>query len=310
MNSVTKILPTALEVMKNIMDKCLLCPRNCKADRKNHHGMCGMSNTLKLAKASLHMWEEPCISGKNGSGTIFFSGCSLKCCFCQNYSISHETFGKEISVNRLGDIFLELQQKGAENINLVSGSHFVPQIISALDMVKHKLSIPIVYNSSGYESISTLKLLEGYIDIYLPDFKYYSNELSKKYSNTENYFEHTSKAIVEMHRQQPKLIFNGEMLKKGVIIRHMILPHCRKDSIQIIDWIYKNLPQNSYFVSLMSQYTPCYKSKNFSEINRRITTFEYKSVLQKILDYNINGFFQDRQSATLEYTPDFDLEGI
>ncbi len=310
MNSAIKTLRIDLEMMKNIMNNCTLCPRNCGINRAENKGVCGVSDKLKLAKVSLHMWEEPCISGKNGSGTVFFSGCSLKCCFCQNYTISHEVFGKEISINRLADIFLELQQKGAENINLVSGSHFAQQIVSALDIVKHRLSIPVVYNSSGYENVSTLKLLEGYIDIYLPDLKYFSAELSKRYSKAENYFKYASSAILEMHRQQPELIFDGDMLKKGVIIRHLILPHCRKDSMQIIDWIYENLPQNSYLVSLMSQYTPCYKSDEFTEINRKITTFEYKSVLNKILDYNMNGFFQDRQSATLEYTPDFNLDGV
>lgn len=300
-----------MEVIKNIMNNnCTLCPRNCGADRKKTVGTCGVSNNLKLAKVSLHKWEEPCISGKNGSGTVFFSGCSLKCVFCQNFKISHEGFGKEISVNRLSDIFLELEQKGAENINLVSGSHFVPQIISALDMVKHKLSIPIVYNSSGYETIESLKLLQGYIDVYLPDLKYFSPELSKKYSNAENYFQYASKAILEMHHQQPVLQFDGEMLKKGVIIRHLILPRCRKDSLKIIDWIYKNLPENSYLISLMSQYTPCFRAEAFPEINRRITTFEYNSVLDKIMEYNMDGFFQDRNSATLEYTPDFDLNGV
>ena len=297
--------------MKNIMNKgCTLCPRNCNIDRKNNHSFCGVGNNLKLAKVSLHMWEEPCISGKNGSGTVFFSGCSLKCVFCQNYKISHQAYGKEISTQRLSDIFLELQQKGAENINFVSGSHFVPQIITALDRVKHKLLIPIVYNSSGYETVSTLKLLEGYIDVYLPDLKYFSPVLSKKYSNTENYFEYASQAILEMHRQQPKLQFKGELLKKGVLIRHLILPRCRKDSMKIISWIYENLPENSYLVSLMSQYTPCFKADDFPEINRRITTFEYNSVLDKIIEYNMNGFFQDKNSATLEYTPEFDLEGI
>lgn len=300
-----------MEVIKNIMNNsCTLCPRKCNIDRENNLGVCGVGNTLKLAKVSLHKWEEPCISGKNGSGTVFFSGCSLKCVFCQNYKISHEGFGKEISVNRLSDIFLELEQMGAENINLVSAGHFVPQIITALDMVKQKLSIPIVYNSSGYESISTLKLLEGYIDIFLPDLKYFSSELSKKYSNAENYFQYASNATLEMHRQQPTLQFDGEMLKKGVIIRHLILPRCRKDSLKIIDWMHDNLPKNTYLISLMSQYTPCFKAETFPEINRRITTFEYNSVLNKIIEYNMDGFFQDRNSATLEYTPDFDLNGV
>lgn len=293
--------------MNNI---CTLCPRKCNIDREKNLGVCGVGNNLKLAKVSLHQWEEPCISGKKGSGTVFFSGCSLKCVFCQNYKISHKGFGKEISVNRLSDIFLELEQNGAENINLVSGGHFLLQIITALDLVKHRLSIPIVYNSSGYETISSLKLLEGYIDIFLPDLKYFSPELSKKYSNAENYFQYASKAILEMHRQQPALQFSGEMLKKGVIIRHLILPHCRKDSLKIIDWINNNLPENSYLVSLMSQYTPCFKAEAFPELNRRITTFEYNSVLDKVMEYNMDGFFQDRNSATLEFTPDFDLSGV
>lgn len=289
---------------------CTLCPRNCKADRSKTVGLCGVSDKIRVAKAYLHMWEEPCISGKNGSGTVFFSGCNLKCCFCQNYEISHKSFGKEITVQRLADIFLELQEKGAENINLVSGTQFVPQIISALDLVKHRIKIPVVYNTGGYETIETLKLLEGYIDIYLPDLKYFSSELSQKYSKAENYLVYASKAVSEMHRQQPELVYEDNLLKKGVIIRHLILPRCRHDSMKIIDWIYKNLPEKSYLISLMSQYTPAYMSCEHPEINRRISTFEYNSVLNKIIEYDMNGFFQDRNSAVLDYTPDFDLYGI
>ncbi len=289
---------------------CTLCPRNCKADRTKTVGLCGTGERITAAKAYLHMWEEPCISGKNGSGTVFFSGCNLKCCFCQNHEISHKAYGKEITVQRLADIFLELQEKGAENINLVSGSHFTPQIISALDLIKHRLVIPVVYNTGGYEKTETLKLLDGYVDIYLPDLKYFSSEPSKRYSKAEDYFEYASKAILEMHRQQPKLVFDGEMMKKGVIIRHLILPKCRHDSMRILDWIYENLPEKSYLISLMSQYTPDYISEKYPEINRKISTFEYNSVLEKALQYDMNGFFQDKKSATSDYTPIFDFTGI
>ncbi|MBE6845979.1 MAG: 4Fe-4S cluster-binding domain-containing protein [Ruminococcus sp.] len=289
---------------------CTLCPRNCKADRTKTVGLCGAGDKIKVAKAYLHKWEEPCISGRNGSGTVFFSGCNLKCCFCQNYRISHEAYGMEITAQRLSDIFLRLQEQGAENINLVSAGQFVPQVITALDKVKHRLTIPVVYNTGSYEKTEALKLLEGYIDIYLPDLKYFSSDLSLKYSAAENYFEFASKAVLEMYRQQPELVFDGDILKKGVVIRHLMLPKCRHDSMKIIDWIYKNLPPKKYLVSLMSQYTPSYKSQLYPEINRRISTFEYNSVLEKILQYDINGFFQEKNSADKEYIPDFDLYGI
>ncbi len=284
---------------------CTLCPRNCKADRSQTVGLCGVGDKIKVAKAYLHLWEEPCISGENGSGTVFFSGCNLKCCFCQNYEISHQTRGREITADELSDIFLKLQDKGAENINLVSGTQFVPQIISALDRVKHRLDIPVVYNTGGYEKTETIKLLEGYVDIYLPDLKYFSPELSLRYSKVEDYFQHASKAIVEMYSQQPKLVYEGDMLKKGLIIRHLVLPKCRHDSMRILEWIYENLHEKSYLVSLMSQYTPAYKSCEYPEINRKISTFEYNSVMDKALEYGMEGFFQERSSATLDYTPDF-----
>ena len=289
---------------------CTLCPRNCHADRINGVGVCGANDKITLAKAYLHRWEEPPISHKNGSGTIFFSGCSLKCCFCQNHKISHVAFGQQVSIERLTDIFLELQDKGAENINLVSGAHFVPQIITALDNVKHRLSIPVVYNSGGYEKVETLKMLEGYVDIYLPDMKYYSSELSNKYSGAEDYFKYSIAAVKEMHRQQPKLVYDGEKLLKGMIIRHLILPRCRHDSMKILEVIHDTLPDKSYLISLMSQYTPAYRSNEHSEINRRITGFEYDSVVDKALELGMEGFFQERSSAKSEYTPDFDLEGV
>lgn len=296
--------------MKYNFNECTLCPRMCRINRNVSNGICGVGIETKVAKASLHMWEEPCISGEKGSGTIFFSGCTLKCCFCQNHKISHESFGKEISKDQLSDIFLKLQDDGAENINLVTGTQYVPRIISAIDKVRHNLNIPIIYNSSGYERVETIKMLEGYIDVYLPDLKYYSKEISKKYSKAENYFEFASTAILEMHQQQPKLEFENNMLKKGLIIRHLILPRCRHDSIKIIDWINGNLPKDSFLLSLMSQYTPSFKSNEYPEINRKVTMFEYKSVLDSVLEYGIDGFTQEKSSAQTDYIPDFDLSGI
>lgn len=294
----------------DLFSKCRLCPRQCRVNRHLTVGVCGVNSTLKAARAGLHLWEEPALSNGNGSGTVFFSGCTLKCCFCQNYQISHERFGKEITIEKLGNIFLELQDQGANNINLVNPTHYVPHIISALDNIKHKLNIPVVYNSGGYDNIETLKLLKDYIDIYLPDLKYFSPELSDKYSHAKNYFEYASQTILEMHNQQPKLIWNGNLLKKGLIIRHLTLPGCRHDSIKIINWIAENLPVDSFMISLMSQYTPTYKSKNYPEINRKITTFEYNSVLDETIKLNLNGYTQNKSSATTEYTPDFNLEGL
>ncbi|MGN1481123.1 radical SAM protein [Porcipelethomonas sp.] len=296
--------------MNSNYSNCKLCPRQCGTNRSITAGVCGSGDKVKAAKACLHYWEEPPISGKNGSGAVFFSGCSLKCCFCQNYQLSHDGFGREITTERLGNIFLELQEQGAENINLVNPTHYVYSIIKALDMVKHKLNIPVVYNSGGYDRVETLRLLKGYIDIYLPDLKYFSSDLSKKYSQTPDYFEYASKAILEMHNQQPELMWNGNLLQKGLIIRHLILPGCRHDSIKIIKWLSENLPVDSFLLSLMSQYTPTYNSSKFPEINRKVTTFEYNSVLDQVIKLNINGYTQDKKSASLKYTPDFNLNGI
>ena len=300
-----------------LITNCNLCPRKCGADRTNGVGYCGSGSKVKIARAALHYMEEPCISGKNGSGTIFFSGCNLKCCFCQNYQLSHECFGKEISVDRLKNIFLELKEKGANNINLVTGTMYVPFIIKALDNLKYKLNIPIVYNCGGYESIETLKMLEGYVDIYLQDIKYYSDELSIKYSGADKYFKNASKAVAEMIRQTGSPVFYeresepDKLLKSGVIIRHLVLPGGRKDSMKILKWISENLGRESYLISIMSQYTPFYKSKDFKEINRIVTSFEYDSVVEEALRLGIdNGYMQNRGSARREYTPDFDLEGV
>ncbi len=289
---------------------CTLCPRKCGADRNSSAGFCGCGTNIKTAKAQLHFWEEPCISGENGSGAVFFSGCTLRCVFCQNYEISTGSRGREISLERLSEIFLELQSRGAHNINLVNPTHYVPQIINALDRAKPELKIPVVYNCGGYERTETLKMLEGYIDIYLPDFKYISSEISQKYSAAADYARYAEEAVKEMHRQQPELVWNGSILEKGLIIRHLVLPGCRHDSIAVTDKIHEILPDGSYLFSLMSQYTPIENCRNYPEINRRVTTFEYKSVLKRVQKLGINGFSQERTSAESSYTPDFDLSGI
>lgn len=292
------------------MHSCRLCPRECGADRYTGTGFCGCGAGLRAAKAYLHMWEEPCISGTRGSGTVFFSGCNLKCCFCQNYKISHENHGKDIYDTRLAEIFLELQDQGAHNINLVSPTPYVPQIISALDLCLGKLYIPIVYNTGGYESVETLKLLEGYVDVYLPDFKYYDNALGEKYSGVKNYFETVKAALEEMYRQTGPCHIEDGIIRRGTIIRHLALPSHRDDSVRVLEWIAENLPRDGILISLMSQYTPFYRSLEHKEISRRISTFEYNYVLDKAEALGLNGFMQKRSSAREEYTPDFDLSGI
>lgn len=292
------------------MHNCRLCPRQCGADRYTDTGFCGCGADIRAAKAYLHMWEEPCISGTRGSGTVFFSGCNLKCCFCQNYKISHENHGKDISETRLSEIFLELQQQGAHNINLVSPTPYVPQIIAALNICRGQLDIPIVYNTGGYESIETLKMLDGYVNVYLPDFKYYDNALGEKYSGVKNYFETVAAALKEMYRQTGSCLIEDGIIRQGMIIRHLALPSHRDDSVRVLEWIAENFPPNDILVSLMSQYTPFYRSSEHKEISRRISTFEYNYILDKAAALGLNGFMQERSSAREEYTPDFDLSGI
>ncbi len=297
-------------------DSCELCPRRCRVNRnQGERGFCRAGADIRAARAALHMWEEPCISGSGGSGTVFFSGCTLRCCYCQNYDISAEGKGKDISPARLAEIFLELQEKGAENISLVTADHFLPGIIRALDLVKHRLLIPVVYNCGGYERIETLERLEDYVDIYLPDLKYYSPELSKKYSGAEDYFAVAMEAISCMIEQKGeenmKTPPQGETLKKGVIVRHMVLPSHRDDSIKLLKYMAKELPRGKYLISLMSQYTPFYKACEHREINRRVTSFEYDSVVKEAVRLGLTeGYMQERSSAKEEYTPPFDLEGI
>lgn len=292
------------------MSICNICPRNCNVDRTSQMGFCSVGDSIRVSKAMLHHWEEPCISGENGSGAIFFSGCNLRCCYCQNYKISTQTFGKDITIENLADIMISLQEQGANNINLVTPTHYTDKIIQTLDICKHKINIPIVYNCGGYEKLDTLKELRNYVDIYLTDFKYYSSEMSKMYSKCEDYFKVTSKAILEMYHQQNELVYKDNILQKGLIIRHLVLPTGRHDSISILEWLSNNLDVSKFLLSLMSQYTPNENCKNYPKIDRRTSTFEYNSVLDKAIELNFKGYMQDRRSAKSEYTPNFNLDGI
>lgn len=293
------------------LEKCSLCPIGCGANRLFSNGYCGAGELPKVARAALHYWEEPCISGRGGSGTVFFSGCSLKCVYCQNYDVSHGNFGKEISVQRLAEIFLELQDRGAENINLVSPTHYCLQIAKALEIAGNSLNIPIVYNTGGYENIETLKFMEKYVDIYITDIKYYSEDLSEKYSGVSDYFSHASAAAKEMVSQKKIYTDENGILKKGVIIRHLVLPFQRKDSFKALDFLKENFDPGDFLLSLMSQYTPNNNLEKYPEINRRVTSFEYNSVVDYAMNLGFkNGFMQNRCSAEKKYTPPFDLTGV
>ncbi|MDD4111402.1 MAG: radical SAM protein, partial [Clostridia bacterium] len=282
------------------MPKCELCPRKCGIDRDKDSGFCG-AKTLKIAKVMRHFWEEPIISGKNGSGAIFFSHCSLKCCYCQNYKISHEGLGKEISINELADIFKLIEKSGVENINLVSPTHYTNEIIEALRIYKPK--IPIVWNTSGYENVETIKKLRNYIDVYLCDFKYFDNELAYKYSSAKDYFEACTSSLLQMRKNQPQDIVENDMMKKGIIIRHLILPTHTDDSIKIFDWIKSNLG-NKVFISLMNQYLPCFKAKNYKELRNKIKPLEYKRVITAVQDMGFeNGFLQEKSSSCSDFIP-------
>ena len=290
------------------MDGCILCPRLCGVDRTERVGYCGSGSLPKVARAAKHHWEEPCISGTEGSGTVFFSGCTLGCVFCQNREISRGGTGREVTVEHLADIFKRLEGQGVHNLNLVTPTHFTPQILQALELSKP--TVPVVMNCGGYERVETLRQWEGKVQVYLPDLKYFSPELSAKYSAAPDYFAVASKAIMEMHRQQPQLVWEGDLLKSGLIIRHLVLPGCMKDSLQILDFLDKHLPKDSFLLSLMSQYTPTENCKQFPEINRRVTTYEYRKVADRAAELGFSGFAQDRRSAKEEYTPPFNLEGV
>lgn len=285
---------------------CNVCPRKCNIERKNHAGFCLQSEKIRISKVMFHHYEEPIVSGSEtskGSGAIFFSGCNLKCVFCQNYLISHRNKGKDITIKKLAKIFKKLEKKGALNINLVTPSHFSLQIIEALKIYKPK--IPIVWNSNGYETEETIEKLKGFVDVFLVDFKYASNELSKKYSNAKDYAEFATRAILKMRELQPKDVIENGLIKKGMIIRHLILPTHSSDSLNCLNFISNNLGNNT-IVSIMSQYYPCFKASEFKEINRTITALEYKRVVAHAERLGMdNCFIQQLTSASKEFTPKF-----
>ena len=295
-----------------MMHNCTLCPRHCGVNRTSgKKGVCGETDTVRLSRAALHFWEEPCISGEKGSGTVFFSGCPLKCVYCQNREISMGDAGKQVSVDRLSEIFLELQQNGAENINLVTPTHFVTQIISAVQSAKENgLELPIVYNTSGYETEDTLECLKGIVDVYLTDFKYMSEKLSEKYSNAKDYPEIAKNALKKMVEQQPEPLFEDGMLKKGVVVRHLVLPGCIIDSKAVLKYVYQNFGDN-VLISIMRQFTPYKLSERFCELNRKITDAEYMSVVRYAENLGIeNGFVQEKEAAEESFIPPFTYEGV
>ena len=291
--------------MKEELNSCTLCPRECKVNRNNKElGFCRASNKIKIGGYHLHMWEEPILSSDKGSGTIFFSYCNLGCIYCQNYQISHICKGEEIRIERFSNICLELQEMGANNINLVTPTHYIPLIKEGLILAKKKgLTIPIVYNTSGYEKVSSLKSLEGLIDIYLPDFKYYDNNLGK-YSNVSNYYDIATKAIEEMYRQVGKPKYNNELLIKGLIVRHLVLPGHIEDSKKIIKYLYTKYHDN-IILSIMNQYTPI-KELKYKELNRRVTMQEYNELIDYAYDLGVrNCFTQEEESQSESFIPKF-----
>ncbi len=282
---------------------CDICPRKCSVDRKKSLGFCKSKEKIKIGKVMLHKFEEPIISVGKGSGAIFFSGCNLKCVFCQNYQLSHKNKGRYISTKHLANIFKKLEKKGAKNINLVTPTHYTNQIIEALNIYKPK--IPIVWNSSGYESASTIKKLKNYVDIFLVDLKYASNELAAKFSHARNYVENARESIIEMKRLQPKDVIVDGVMQKGVIVRLLVLPNETADAMESLKFIAKNLGKDT-IVSIMSQYTPMYEASKFPKINRKITPLEYKRVINCAINLGLNkAYTQELTSATSLYTPKF-----
>ena len=289
---------------------CLACPRKCGARRSHQRGFCGASDKVSISRISLHRWEEPPISAQNGSGTIFFTGCNLRCVFCQNRTISSgaDAFegALELTEDELYDAMLRLEAAGAHNINLVTPTHYVPMLAEVLKSAKKRLSIPIVYNSSGYDSVDSLRLLQGLVDVYLPDLKYFSSELSSKYSKAPDYFEVASAALCEMLRQVGEVRFEGDLIKKGMIVRHLVLPSCRADSIALLDELARLLPIKRIRLSLMRQFTPDFvDGEMYPELCRRLTSFEYSSVVKKAESLGFEGYIQGADSACSDYTPSF-----
>lgn len=298
---------------EDLLRDCTLCPRACHVNRlAGMKGKCGMASELVVARAALHMWEEPCISGEAGSGTVFFSGCALGCVYCQNHNLASGIAGKTITVGRLAEIFIELQQKGANNINLITPGHFIPQIKEALIQGKKLgLTIPIVYNSSGYERPEALQLLEGLIDIYLPDFKYMDSKIALRYSKAKDYTDYAKISMKEMFRQVGKPVFSETgIMTKGMIVRHLILPGYMEDSKQILKYLYETYRDDIY-ISIMNQYTPLKNVEKYAEINRKLTEAEYDQVVDYGIELGIeNGFIQEGETATESFIPEFNAEGV
>ena len=288
-----------------LLEKCAICPHNCGINRLNNQiGRCKSKATVKVALYSTHNFEEPCISGKKGSGTVFFSNCNMNCVFCQNYEISQQGKGKEILIKELADIFIKQQEKNVENINLVTPTSYVPQIIEAIKIARgNGLKLPIIYNTNGYEKVETLKMLDGYVDIYLPDFKYSDNELGKRLSKVDNYFEIATEALKEMYRQTGKAVFNEEgVMQRGMIIRHLVLPNHILNSRRVLKWINENM--HDVFVSVMAQYFPTYKAKEIDDINRKLTKEEYEQIENYLYRLDLeNGYIQELGEHEEEYVP-------
>ena len=296
-----------------LSEYCELCPRKCGANRKNGKiGFCGGEKEAKIARAALHFWEEPCISGESGSGTVFFSGCTMRCIFCQNREISRGEAGKSVSVSRLAEIFLELQQKGANNINLVTPMHYAPQIISALDIAKaNGLKLPIVWNTGGWELPENVAAVKNHADIWLTDFKYFDNSLAEKFSNAKNYFENASASLKKMFDQTGEPVFDDDgMMKKGIIVRHLVLPGHTDDSKKVLRWLWENFG-DKIWISIMNQYTPLCSEEKFPELSRKVTDEEYDEVVDFAVSLGIeNAFVQDGEAVSESFIPPFDLEGV
>ena len=295
----------------DLISKCEICPRKCKVNRYEKKGYCRCDDKVRIALVSKHYFEEPCISGRNGSGTIFFSNCNLNCIFCQNHDISQGGKGIDVTIERLAEIMLEQQERGANNINLVTPTMYVEQIIKAIDIAKAGgLNIPIVYNTNGYEEVETIKKLNGYIDIYLPDFKYFTNELAIKYSKAPNYFEKVTSALIEMQSQFDEYVFDGEIMKKGMIVRHLVLPNHIQNSKNVLKWIKDNLRKDIY-VSVMAQYFPTYKAIGDELIGRKLSFSEYRKIEQYFYGLDIeNGYIQDLGKHEEEFVPDFNMNNV
>lgn len=291
-----------------LLEKCTICPHNCGINRTNNQiGRCKSKDTVKIAVYSTHNFEEPCISGKKGSGTVFFSNCNMNCVFCQNYEISQQGKGKEITIEELAEIFIKQQEKDVENINLVTPTSYVPQIIEAIKIARNKgLKLPIVYNTNGYEKVETLEMLEGYVDIYLPDFKYSDNKLAKRLSKVDNYFEIATRALKEMYRQTGKAVFDDRgIMQKGMIIRHLVLPNQILNSRRVLKWINENM--HDVYVSVMAQYFPTYKAKDIEDINRKLSKEEYEQIENYLYRLDLeNGYIQELGEHEEEYVPKWD----